>query len=124
MNQKMRRLNIHFSLLFLIMITVLSEPVYSEEKAKVEIGHLLEYINDSGCTFIRNNKEHSGEEAKTHIMRKYNYYKPRIKTTEDFIKYTATKSSISGNIYKVRCNSREIPCADWLRAELQKYRNR
>jgi hypothetical protein len=52
------------------------------------------------------------------------HFKKRVKTTEGFIKYAATKSSMSGKPYMVRCDGREMSNADWLNRELQKLRNR
>ncbi len=120
----MRRLNYYFILFFIIMLCVLSHPVYCEESMKEEISHLLEYISSSGCTFIRNSSGHTAEEAIEHIQKKYDYFKSRIKTTEDFIKYAATKSTLSGKLYKVRCSGMEIPCADWLKTELDRFRGK
>ena len=43
----------------------------------------------------------------------------RVKTVHDFIDQIASKSSTSGQIYKVRlADGREVPSADFLRAEL------
>ena len=88
-----------------------------------EIDHLLNYIETSDCVFIRNGSRHTPEKGAQHIRRKYNYLKKRIKTTDDFIKGAATKSSISGKPYTVVCNEKEMTTADWLRIELRNYRH-
>ncbi len=110
--------------LILLVILVVSQRAESEEGLGQEINHLLLYIENSGCTFIRNGKAYDAAEARAHIQKKYDYFKGRIKTTENFVKYSATKSSMSGKPYKVRCNGREIFCADWLTVELEKFRSR
>lgn len=89
-----------------------------------EINHLLNYIEKSSCSFIRNGSAHSGPDARDHIVKKYNYFKDRINSTEQFIEYAATKSTMSGKRYKVLCDSKEYLTAQWLNDELQKYRNR
>ena len=120
----MRYRNFQFCIVFLLVFLVVSHRAESEEGVNQEVNHLLQYIENSGCTFIRNGKAYDAAEARAHIQKKYDYFKVRIKTTEDFIKYSATKSSMSGKPYKVSCNGREILCADWLNVELEKYRSR
>lgn len=87
-----------------------------------EIAHLLTFVADSGCTFVRNGNQYDAGEAREHIERKYDYIRDRISTTEQFIKYAATESSISGKPYTVICSGQEEPSADWLNRELTRYR--
>ncbi len=91
---------------------------------EAEIQHLKDFIGTSECTFIRNGSEYDAADALKHINRKHDATRRWIKTTEDFIRLAATKSSMSGKPYKVRCGDREIPCADWLYEELARYRER
>jgi hypothetical protein len=53
---------------------------------------------------------------------KYDYARKWISSTEDFIEYTATKSSMSGKLYHVICQGERIPSGAWLETELQRYR--
>lgn len=87
-----------------------------------EIDHLLAFVGSSGCTYVRNGKQYDSAEARDHIERKYDYIKDRISTTEEFIRYAATESSISGKPYTVICGGEEEPSADWLQRELARYR--
>lgn len=87
-----------------------------------EIQHLKEVVGNSECIFIRNGVRYDSGDALKHIARKYKAARRHIKTTEDFIRLAATKSSMSGKPYLVRCGGSEIPCADWLRGELARYR--
>ncbi len=109
---------------FLFFVLAAALPAESEESVSKEINHLLQYIESSGCIFIRNGKEYNSVKARAHIQKKYDYINGRINKTEDFIKYAATRSSMSGKLYKVRCNGRELGNADWLNTELQKLRTR
>ena len=119
----MHNLNFKFSTaLILLIILVVSQSAESDEGVNREINHLLQYIENAGCAFIRNHKAYDGAQARAHIQKKYDYFKARIKTTEDFIKYAATKSSMSDKPYMVRCNGLEILCAEWLTVELEKFR--
>jgi hypothetical protein len=87
-----------------------------------EINHLLDYIEQSGCQFDRNGSVHDSKEAREHIEMKYDYAKKWIDTTEEFIEYTATKSSMSGKLYYVICDGQRIPSGEWLNQELERFR--
>jgi hypothetical protein len=89
-----------------------------------EIQHLLNHVANTPCTYERNGKKHTGSEAIKHIQRKYDYYSRKIKTAEDFIQYTATKSQLSGKYYKIHCpNTEAMTSRDWLLEELSAYRS-
>lgn len=90
-----------------------------------EISHLLTFIQNSPCDFHRNGSWYRASEAVDHIKAKYEYFhnKGLIGTTEDFIELAATKSSMSGRYYMVKCaDTAELKSGDWLRAELATYR--
>ena len=90
--------------------------------AQVEIDHLLTFVAASQCTFVRNGTEHPAPEARNHLAEKLDFAKRRISTAEDFIRYLATESSISGEPYKVKCAGKELPAGVWLTTELKRYR--
>ena len=111
----------------LIILTTFMVPCMAaanQDNTDREIQHLLAYIAGSECSFIRNGKKYGSEAARKHIQKKYEYARSRIKTTEDFIQGVASKSSISGEPYKVRCNDQIMLCADWLGAELKRFRQK
>lgn len=88
-----------------------------------EIDHLLDFVTNTSCMYDRNGTIHDGPEARGHINMKYEHYKKKVKTTEDFIKYSATKSLISGKKYKIRCpGSEAVFASDWLLDELKAFR--
>ncbi|EQA34704.1 hypothetical protein LEP1GSC047_1048 [Leptospira inadai serovar Lyme str. 10] len=63
------------------------------------------------------------QEAKAHLLRKYEATKGRIKTTEDFIVGLASKSSVTGIPYKIRFpDGTEMPSEKWLTGQLTKLR--
>jgi hypothetical protein len=108
------------TILILLSPDVLSED-YSLEKT---INHLLKYVEESRCTFVRNDEEHNSKSAAEHMRNKYDYFKDRINTPEEFIELCASKSTLSGKLYLVRCVGKsQIPSADWLAEELNKYRS-
>ena len=93
------------------------------ETQKPEVQHLLAYLKNSGCQMERNGSMHDAQEAVEHIQKKYDYYKDDIKTTEDFIERSASRSSLSGRAYHLLCPGEDArPTADWLKEELERYR--
>jgi hypothetical protein len=91
-------------------------------QAEREIAHLMDFIGAATCRFVRNGREYDAAAARAHIQKKYDYVRDRIRSAEDFIRYTASESSISGEPYRIRCGAREMLCADWLAAELRRLR--
>ena len=90
-----------------------------------EISHLFAYLGSSGCQFSRNGSWYSPQEAVDHLNDKYQYLlgKNRIASAEDFIAEAASRSSMSGQAYLVKCgNAAPVESAGWFRAELDKYR--
>ena len=91
---------------------------------RAEVGHLIAYLATSHCVMIRNGKRHDGEEAAQHVRRKYEHFREKIATTEDFIARSATKSMMSGRPYQVQCpGEKPLPSSDWLLAELAAFRS-
>ena len=109
-------------LFFLLMI--LSYPISCSAGTTEEIAELLNFIEQTECIFIRNGKQYNSIAARQHIEKKYEYYKKKIKNAEDFIQYSATKSSLTGKYYKVLCNGVRMNSSDWLKDELAKMRKR
>jgi len=88
-----------------------------------EINHLLNFVSSTDCKYERNGTMHNGAEAVKHITKKYEYYSDDIETAEEFIKYSATKSKMSGKYYKIHCsNMVAVKSQDWLLQELNLYR--
>jgi hypothetical protein len=88
-----------------------------------EVEHLLGFVAHSGCTLIRNGSRHDAAEAVDHILKKYDYFRDDIHSTEDFIAYSATKSTLSGRQYRVECPGRaSLSSSEWLLQELARYR--
>lgn len=88
-----------------------------------EIDALLNAVATSDCTFIRNGKEYNVEDAVSHLQLKRKNGSRYFKTTEDFIKRIASKSSFSGKPYKIRCGDEpEVTAFDWFSAQLTEIR--
>ena len=88
-----------------------------------EVNYLLDFVKNSGCVINRNGTDHPAEKGIEHIEMKYDYFRDDIKNTEEFIEYSATKSTMSGDYYMVACPGGEaIRTQDWLMAELKHFR--
>lgn len=89
-----------------------------------EIEALLAYVKQlDGASFIRNGSEHTPSAAEAHLRLKWEKQSARIKTAEDFIELCATKSSMSGERYRIRLkDGAERLSAEMLRERLAAIR--
>jgi hypothetical protein len=110
-------------MLIALTLSVLCMPfAQATNNTEQEIKHLFEFISQSDCIFIRNNTEYPAIEARDHMQTKYDYAKRWVGSAEQFIERIATKSSISGNRYQVRCQGKLLYTDNWLKQELARYR--
>ncbi|HET9645454.1 MAG TPA: DUF5329 family protein [Burkholderiaceae bacterium] len=93
------------------------EPVPSE---KARIDRLIDAVaQNTIARFVRNGSVYSSADAAEFLRQKLRAFGDRVKTVYDFIEHVASRSSTSGEIYKVRlADGREVPSGDFLRAEL------
>ncbi len=113
----------HIICFLLLLLSPLSTFADVAEHQLQEINHLLEFVKNSGCIINRNGTEYPAQKGVQHIKNKYKYFKDEIKNTDDFILYSATKSTMSGEYYMVSCPGKvKVKSQDWLNAELKKYR--
>ena len=104
-----------------VLLMVFSTAAYSD--TQTEITHLLDFVANTTCKYERNGTIYDGVEAQIHIKKKYHYFIDKIKSAEDFIKYSATESTMSGNKYKILCADLPVQnSGDWLLEELKKFR--
>lgn len=106
------------------LVIMLSFYAPSKAGTAEEIATLLHFVEQSDCTFIRNGRQYDSVASRQHIEKKYNYFKDKVLTTEDFIRYSATGSSITGKPYEVICNGVTMNSSDWLNIELEKMRKK
>lgn len=108
----------------LCMASVSTSPARAatppREAARIEA--LIASLDDMGdARFLRNGKAHSAAEAAAHLRLKWKNAGKRVRTAEDFIRYCATGSSISGRPYRIRfADGREQPAAEYFRAQLRR----
>lgn len=93
--------------------------------AAQEIGQLIAALGSSGCTFQRNGNWHDAAAAQEHLQRKFEWLRDRgrIASAEQFIEDGASRSSMTGRAYQVRCPGQPVQTsAAWLRARLRDLR--
>jgi hypothetical protein len=92
---------------------------------QVEVEYLLNTIARSGCEFNRNGTWFDSQKASAHLRDKYNVLVAlgRFVSALEFIEDAATKSSVTGRPYLIRCAGQEpVPTNQWLREALERYR--
>ena len=93
--------------------------------AKAEVTALLGKLTASSCEFNRNGDWFSAAEAKSHLERKLKYLEDKqlVKAADQFIDLAASKSSISGKPYLVRCGgAAPVNSGNWLKLQLMGIR--
>ena len=105
------------------LLICLLPPGARADEAPAEIDYLLNTIGSSDCIFIRNGKRHNAQDAEAHLRMKYRRGKRYAPTSEKFIERLASKSSMSGKLYYIECES-EVRKAfgQWLMQRLNEYR--
>ncbi|HWY52406.1 MAG TPA: DUF5329 family protein [Chthoniobacterales bacterium] len=110
-------------LLVSILFLSLAQKQAAAESLDESIKFLLDYVAKSDATFIRNGQTHPPQEAVNHIKAKYEHFKNEIKTPEDFIRLSASKSLLTDQPYLVRTSDgKETRLDEWLTQALKQHR--
>lgn len=96
-------------------------PSASEQKV---IETLIQRVaNNKSMKFMRNGEEHDAAEAARHLRAKYDHFKDKIVTAEDFIRLCGTRSEVTKEPYKVRTADKRVRnSSDFLKDELRLVR--
>jgi hypothetical protein len=107
---------------FVVFLIFATQSIRAQESLEETIHYLLDYVAHADATFIRNGQTHTPQEAVSHIKAKYEHFKKEIKTPEDFIRLSASKSLLTGQPYLVRTkDGKEMQLDAWLTAALKKH---
>jgi Family of unknown function (DUF5329) len=82
-------------------------------------------IERSGCDFYRNGSWHTASDARAHLARKYDAVQKQhpMRSADAFIEAVATRSSSTGEPYRVRCPGEPIvDSGAWFRQALSSRR--
>ncbi|MGC4012757.1 MAG: DUF5329 domain-containing protein [Pseudomonas sp.] len=112
------------SLLASLLLLSTGAQATLDARAQQEISQLLDFVEHSGCQFVRNGSEYPASEARKHLQKKLDYLenKDLVSSAEDFIERAATKSSMSGQRYQVDCPAGKQDSSAWLNDELKRLR--
>jgi hypothetical protein len=121
---KISRIALYLLIIFTLFTSLLfTAPSEAQDKSTQQaISYLISAVANSHLTFIRNGERHTSDEAVKHMMEKYNYFKARVKTSEDFIHFCCSESMFSGKPYMVETAQGTIPTEVWLSQILTKHR--
>ena len=108
--------------ILLAMALILPTHAIAATATDPEIEYLLEFVANSGCTFVRNGDDHESVDAADHLRLKYSRGKRYVDSAEQFIDRLATESSWSGDPYTVTCEGKTQPSEQWLHRALSQYR--
>ena len=85
-----------------------------DERARIEA--LIDAVAKSGVIFIRNGSEYDAAAAADHLRTKWSRAGDRVKTAEEFIEVLGSRSSQTGEPYRVRLpDGTERESGPWLR---------
>ncbi len=113
---------------FLTLLLLISSSVCAQSPSPVttqEVGQLFAALRQSNCEFSRNGIWYNAQKASDHLQRKYDYLLKNglVTSTEAFIEHAATKSSMSGKPYQVRCGKSPAQSSQlWFTSKLKALR--
>jgi len=116
-----------FAILFGTLLLSAQSFAATPEATRTEVSHLMTAVEKSGCKFSRNGSWYSGAEARKHLQKKFDYLdkKDVLTTAESFIEKGASTSSMSGKPYEMQCpGTKQVTSAEWLTAELKRFRQK
>ena len=108
-----------------LLLSILLPLSATGQNAPSEINQLFRALEASGCSFNRNGSWYNASEASAHLHRKYDYLakKGLAKSAESFIDLAASKSSMSGKPYLVRCGTAApVESRSWFLGKLAQLR--
>jgi hypothetical protein len=97
-----------------LLLTLSTLPTFVLAGVEEDISTLIKRVEQSSCTFIRNGKTYTNQEAAEHIRNKWDYAKDDVDSVDVFIKEVASKSWLSGKPYWVDCQDKRITSEEWL----------
>lgn len=113
----------HLQIIVAALALAFVQNLHAGESLDETIKFLLDHIATADAEFARNGSTHTPAEAREHVNAKYEHFKNQIKTPEDFIRLSATKSLLTGKPYLVKPKGgKEQTLSDWLTEALRAHR--
>jgi len=106
--------------LFLASTLCIAQSNIEQQKIEYLIGSIGQ-LHDAH--FIRNGTEYDADRAADHLRTKLRYAGSRIRTAEDFIRYCATGSSVTGEKYQIRfADGHSVEAATFFKDKLAEFK--
>lgn len=120
---QLQRAVVRWPVLLMALVTVCGVAFADPTPAPVraEIDAMLNRLETSACQFQRNGTWYDSARAKAHLLDKLGYIEKRgtVQSAEQFIELAASRSSVSGRPYQVRCGGAvPVESRQWLRDQL------
>ena len=94
--------SIQIGFIVLLSLTAANAQVQVPKEAE-KIQYLIRSVETLvGAKFLRNGDEYDGKSAADHLRLKLKAAGNRVKTADDFIKLCGSRSSLSGEAYRIR----------------------
>ena len=108
---------------FIVLVLFVGAVSAQNDIERNKIEFLISSVeNLKDAKFIRNGSEYNGQEAAKHLRMKLQNVLT-IKTADDFIRFIASKSSVSGKPYLIRLpDGTTIKSEKFFRDKLKEYR--
>ena len=110
--------------LIISLLMLKSLSVKGADTTEREVRLLIGAVAASHCDFNRNGRQHTAEEAATHLELKYARAGKHIDSADDFITQLASSSSFTGKPYMMNCEGGTLPAGDWMVDALEQIRAR
>ncbi len=94
----------NISVVLMVLLSLVAVRAYAQDSSEAaKIQYLIASVETlEGAKFIRNGSEYDARSASDHLRLKLKVAGNKVKTAEDFIKFCASKSSITGEPYLMR----------------------
>ena len=88
----------------LVLLSLMGGYAYAQDSSEAaKIRYLIGSVEAlQGVKFLRNGSEYDAKKAADHLRLKLKMAGDRVKTAEDFIRLCGSKSSVSGEAYRMR----------------------
>jgi hypothetical protein len=94
----------NISVVLMVLLSLVAADAFAQDFSEAaKIQYLIASVETlEGAKFIRNGHEYDARAASDHLRLKLQIAGKKVKTAEDFIKFCASKSSMTGEPYLMR----------------------